>query len=141
MNDVFFGAPRQTVTLSMDNYEHAIPSGRFFGGDEQETHPFHGLMELLISLDRWLDEQEGPQAAQEPRSFVPVQLTKKAKTLLPAAEKKGVLATFTVKFLFRQNSSWQGSVYWNEGQKEQPFRSALELTHLIYDILEEPKAD
>jgi len=36
-----------------------------------------------------------------------------------------------VKVLFRQNASWQGSIAWLEGKREESFRSVLELLLLI----------
>ena len=43
--------------------------------------------------------------------------------------------TFLVKILDSQNSTWQGSVTWVEGQKVQNFRSALELLKLIDGVI------
>jgi hypothetical protein len=45
--------------------------------------------------------------------------------------KEGKLATFSMRLLFRQNASWQGSVYWHEGKSDENFRSALELLFLM----------
>ena len=55
----------------------------------------------------------------------------------PADEKfrKGKLATFVVKVLFRQHTSWQGSITWLEEQSEQAFRSVLELILLMDSAL------
>lgn len=39
--------------------------------------------------------------------------------------------TFVIKIVDNQNATWQGSVSWVEGQREQYFRSALELLKLI----------
>ncbi len=47
----------------------------------------------------------------------------------------GKVATFTLKLLFRQNASWQGSVLWNEGNSEETFRSVLELLLLMDNAL------
>ena len=52
----------------------------------------------------------------------------------------GELATFAVRVLFRQNTSWQGSITWCEGKREEPFRSVLELILLMSTALEYPKA-
>ena len=48
--------------------------------------------------------------------------------------------TFVVKIMNQQNATWQGSVTWMEEQKEQKFRSALELLKLISEALEENSA-
>ncbi|WP_294783780.1 hypothetical protein [uncultured Eubacterium sp.] len=44
--------------------------------------------------------------------------------------------TFIVKVMNKQNATWQGSVTWVDEQREQYFRSALELLKLIDGALE-----
>lgn len=44
--------------------------------------------------------------------------------------------TFIVKVMNQQNATWQGSVTWVDEQREQYFRSALELLKLIDGALE-----
>lgn len=44
--------------------------------------------------------------------------------------------TFLVKIMDREHATWQGKVTWIEGQREQYFRSALELIKLIDDAVE-----
>lgn len=45
--------------------------------------------------------------------------------------KLGEQATFVVKILFQQNSTWQGSITWVEKQKTERFRSTLEMIKLM----------
>ena len=54
---------------------------------------------------------------------------------LPLPASRGELATFAVRIIFRQNASWQGSVVWLEGEREESFRSALELVLLMDSAL------
>ena len=51
---------------------------------------------------------------------------------------EGKVATFSLKILFRQNSSWQGAVSWMEGGRSQNFRSVLELIFLMDSALRGP---
>ncbi len=44
--------------------------------------------------------------------------------------------TFIVKVMNQQNATWQGSVTWVDEQREEYFRSALELLKLIDGALE-----
>lgn len=44
--------------------------------------------------------------------------------------------TFRLKIMDQQNGTWQGSVTWVEEQREQHFRSALELLKLIDGALD-----
>lgn len=50
-------------------------------------------------------------------------------------------ATFVVKIMCTQNSTWQGTIDWLQGKetKSQHFRSALELIRMIDSTL--PKDD
>ena len=52
----------------------------------------------------------------------------------------GKCGTFAMRVYFRQNASWQGSVSWLEGDREERFRSVLELAFLLNSALsgEEP---
>ena len=43
--------------------------------------------------------------------------------------------TFLIKVLDKQHGTWQGSILWAEGKKEQNFRSALEMLKLIDNAL------
>ena len=49
--------------------------------------------------------------------------------------------TFIIKVMDQQNATWQGSVTWVDEQREQYFRSTLELLKLIDGALEKRKAD
>ena len=49
--------------------------------------------------------------------------------------RSGAVATFSMRILFRQNSSWQGSLTWIEGNQEEYFRSVLELIVLMENAL------
>lgn len=52
----------------------------------------------------------------------------------------GKRETFVVQILNTQNGTWQGTVTWTDGQRTQPFRSALELIRLIDSALLEQAA-
>ena len=43
----------------------------------------------------------------------------------------GRRATFEVSVKFRQNSTWQGQIFWAEKNMKQNFRSALEMIRLM----------
>lgn len=43
----------------------------------------------------------------------------------------GQKATFSIKIMFREHSTWQGIIYWREGRVEQPFRSFKEMLYLM----------
>lgn len=49
--------------------------------------------------------------------------------------------TFIIKVMDQQNATWQGSVTWVDEQREQYFRSTLELLKLIDSALEKRNDD
>lgn len=49
--------------------------------------------------------------------------------------------TFVVKILNNQNATWQGTVAWTDGRKQETFRSALELIRLLDSAVNTSLAD
>lgn len=121
------------LLICVDTYDGSIPEGRLYS-HHQEMESFSGLTQLLLRLDELLDEQRQPQAYTEPRRFT---------SLLPSVSggeasdivRRGGLCTFELKVLFRQHSSWQGTLRWREKDMEQSFRSVLELIFLMDSAL------
>lgn len=51
---------------------------------------------------------------------------------------------FILEIMDNQKDTWQGQLRWIQGGKESPFRSVLELLHLIDSVIneqQEPAAD
>ena len=127
-----WGNEFRTTVLCIDSYEDCVPAGTLSNPYMEKPVEFYGVVSLLRELDRLLDTLNFPQPFDAIRSF---------RTLpeAPSGEgppdrsldRKGDLATFAVRVLFRQNASWQGSVAWLEGEQESSFRSALELILLM----------
>jgi len=118
----------------IDSYEQGIMVGRFHNPGMGGTYVFHSLTQFLTEMARMLDDIALPQSFTAARSFV--------HSAEPAAARQkggnvesGGLATFSIRVLFRQNASWQGSVKWVEGGMEESFRSALELIFLMDSAL------
>lgn len=130
-----WGAEYRSTTVCIDSYEDAIPVGRFYNPYLKEGRIFRSLAQFLIEMERALDKMDFPKSFTTTRSFAPppVHITG------PPGEqpRQGKVATFTVKVLFRQNASWQGTVTWMEGRREQSFRSVLELVLLMDGAMQE----
>lgn len=45
------------------------------------------------------------------------------------------IATLRLQILFREHYTWQGCVHWEEQAHTFPFRSALEMIHILDEIL------
>ncbi|MBQ2755153.1 MAG: hypothetical protein IJF27_00595 [Oscillospiraceae bacterium] len=92
-------------------------------------------MELLINIESMLEEMNMPQSFTGKRSFSRSEEKAEIKSVNDSV-REGKLATFSLRILFRQNASWQGSVTWCEGRSEESFRSVLELLMLMDSALE-----
>ena len=75
-------------------------------------------------MDAVLEEMQFPQSFTGlPEGVVPEKLS--LRTEGDAEAKPGKIATFTVRILFRQNASWQGTLSWVDHQMENRFRSVM----------------
>ena len=125
----------RTTMICVDSYEDGILMGRFYNyGRPEEGQSFRGLMQLIVGMENILDSVNYPQSYTEVRSFA-APLGQKTAGTVEFNKQKGELATFVVKVLFRQHTSWQGSVVWQEAKCEQSFRSVLELIMLMESAL------
>ena len=129
----------RTTMVCVDGYENRIPVGRFYNPLYAEGIRFHGVVDLIRKLENMLDQMQFPQSFSLVRRFSEARASAEQS---PAEMKphNGEMATFAVRVLFRQNASWQGSICWLEGKREQSFRSALELIFLMDSALCQEKA-
>lgn len=124
------------AVLSIDSYEDKIVTGRFWQGGEGTETGFKGLMQLITLIDRMLAVTRGETEELRCKRFVrPEPAVPAAETLRSEEPRRGSLATFRLRILFRQNTSWQGVLTWVEGRQEQSFRSFLELATLLDSAL------
>ncbi|MDY3282019.1 hypothetical protein [Dysosmobacter sp.] len=141
MEGRLYGNEFRTTIVCVDQYdERGVPAGRLYNPYLAEGEQFRSLMEFIRKMEELLNGTRLPQAYAQPRSFsggcgVSVEEPP------DAAVREGRIGTFTLRVLFRQNSSWQGSVTWLEGRKEEKFRSALELFHLMDSALSDELAE
>lgn len=125
--------------VCVDSYENHLFDGRLIYGKPQQERPFLNLMQLLLEMEKYMDDTDKPPSAMEKRVFAKVD---DLSDLIPEQDYKvineveGKIATFNIHILFRQNASWQGSISWIEGNSEMTFRSALELITLMASALE-----
>ena len=128
-----WGNEFRTTTVCVDEYDGQVPKGRLYN-PYWGVVTFNSLMELLLKMEELLDRMNFPQSFTEPRSFSQPQ-----ESLTHAPPKgevqSGKCGTFAVRVYFRQNASWQGSVSWLEGGREERFRSVLELAFLLNSAL------
>ena len=123
---------RKTI-VCIDRYENGNPQGRIYNS-YADPETFQSLTQFLIKMETLLDDLQLPQSSTALRSFC--SLTEPLPCPPPIRQiKKGLLATFEVQVIFRQHTSWQGTVVWLEERSEQSFRSVLELILLMDSAL------
>ena len=108
-----WGNAYRATTVCVDTYHPRVLSGRLHNPAlPAEGLRFESLVEFLLAMEDLLNETHFPQSFTAVRSF----RTSSQRAAVPAGEQTatGRLATFTVSVLFRQNTSWQGSVSWLE---------------------------
>ena len=134
MNGSMWENQYRNTTICIDSYENGTLSGRMFNPYLPEGDSFHSIMDFLKKMESMLNNMKFPQSYSVKRVFCPVQ---EMNTVAPSIEStpKGACGTFNIKVLFRQNASWQGSVFWIEGGREESFRSVLELLLLMDSAL------
>jgi len=127
----------RSTRVCIDSYENGVLCGSLHNPYFEQGCSFESTTQFLLEMEKLLEQMEFPKAFQSPRTFA-----KTSDTTGPPAEIRcsGNLATFTIRVLFRQNASWQGSVVWHEGRQEESFRSVLELLLLMHSALSMEKA-
>ena len=135
MEGRLYGNEFRTTMVCVDEYDACgVMAGRLYNPYLKGGEQFHSLMEFIRKMEELLDSTRLPQAYAKPRSFAAANSA--MPDTPPSAElREGKLGTFALRVLFRKNASWQGSVTWLEGRKEEKFRSALELFNLMGSAL------
>jgi hypothetical protein len=133
----------------VDAYQDYELSGRLYMPLGKGCFAFCGIVDILNRIENLCDTILFPQAyfqyrTYRDRSAKPAHRTG-GEVYGPMDEmifetQTGEKATFVVQVLFRQNSTWQGTIHWTEKNQTQHFRSALEMLKLMDDVLSEQAA-
>jgi hypothetical protein len=133
MYQQIWAGENRKITVCVDSYEDGILRGRFYNA-YWEMEYFRSLTQLLIGVEAILEERQEPQAYTAPRRFLN-HLPADGYSVASRRIRRGDAATFEVYVLFRQHTSWQGIVRWQERKMEESFRSVLELVLLMDSAL------
>ena len=125
----------RNTLVCIDSYVDGVLDGRLYHPQLHSGEQFHSAIHFLRKMERLLDATKFPQAFSTPRAFG-ASAAGKGSAAVGTGPRTGKIATCTVRVIFRQNASWQGSVAWLEGGSEQRFRSVLELLLLMDSALE-----
>ena len=140
-----------SIGICIDEYNSGEMKGRIFSSLHDEPETFNSVITLVKTIDRIFDEGEYPQATMRCRGFnksgagvtrsnSAKEIPDPSKTISAKPNVKGKKATFSVRVMFRQNASWQGTLCWLEKNREENFRSVLEMMMLIDSAFEAERA-
>ena len=126
-------AANACILICIDSYESGNPRGRLHNRSTGDSS-FDSLSQMLLLVEEMLEDLQSPQSYTACRSFS--HLVQPMQTP-PGSHRprRGQAATFELRILFRQHTSWQGVLLWQEQQREQSFRSALEMILLMDSAL------
>lgn len=130
-------------------------SGQLFNLYVSEPQSFHTLAEAITKIDRVMNEMDYPQVSAKMRdihydntknhyrNYDRLAIDKLPRIIQywhPALFSHPVdrCAAVFIRVMYRQNSSWQGTVQWSgrDGLKQQQhFRSVLELMNIIQSAI------
>ena len=130
---------RRAMLVCVDSSEKGVWTGRYYNSSLKKGESFRSLVDFLMKMEKTLDQMYFPQSFSAVRRFTQDEETE----LIGASNEEcqtGKAATFLIRILFRQNASWQGSILWLEGKREESFRSVLELIFLMNDALNAQKS-
>lgn len=97
---------------------------------------FHGVLELLEIVRDTLDRGTPLQGTHRDRAWKKKDATpERVFSVSEQRPEKGKEATFLLHIQYHQNTTWQGSIEWLEQKRRMPFRSTLELIHLIEQVV------
>lgn len=132
----------RTSIIRIYSYDNKNLQGTFYSPYYGEEIVFTNLTRLLLLMEELMDEMDSPKASTISRKFIAEPKNLERQTIadeLHVPVNCKVLATFKVKVMFRQGASWQGKLWWLEGEQEQTFRSTLEFIKLMDNVLPQPK--
>ena len=130
----------RSILLCIDSYENKNLMGRLYHPYIKGVRGFSNVMQLLLIAEGLFDIMDFPQPFETIRRFwkhpmtneFECQTENESEIMTPPP---GKLANFQLRVVFRQNASWQGSLAWLDQNKEESFRSVLELLMLLNEAL------
>lgn len=131
------------IGICIDEYNGGEMQGRIYSSLRETPDEFKNVISMVKTINSIFDEGDYPQATMKCRGFAHNARPTEEKTAVSHESNelskfgytrsniRGKKATFRVKVMFRQNASWQGTLYWVEKNREESFRSVLELMMLV----------
>lgn len=137
MHKLKFNYKTSAIKVCLSKPDGAVVSGFLVGLRLKRPVDFYDIGDFLIKVESILDAQNHPQAFQRKRMFsgdaahVP-ELMDDSEPYMTEAEVDAATGhmTFMLNIVARQNTTWQGHMVWDDGQRDE-FVSDLELMQII----------
>ena len=124
------------VNVCVDEGQDGEISGRLYHCYQEEPLQFSNLVQILRFMEELFDEIQFPQASTQTRSFFTregqsQERKPRAVDQTDIIRHTGHKGTFIITVRFRQNSTWQGELFWMEREEKQNFSSTLDLIKIL----------
>ena len=135
--------PLHLITVCVDSGEPSRMSGRIYHRYSQQPITFMWVEGVFFSIEKMMVEWEYPQSTLEMRIFAPSSHHQRwmqgiaIQAMNDPRAHTGVVTHLEGHVKYRQNATWQGTVTWADKNKQQNFRSALELIKLMDSAMDE----
>ncbi|MEG2192481.1 MAG: hypothetical protein RRX95_04285 [Oscillospiraceae bacterium] len=135
------------VLILVDGSKYDEVHGRWCSLYAPKEQVFNSCFELIGQIDEFYNYYSLVYSSTKRRSIVKVKSSTSNQGVFPRKEvkrymnedifsqKQGEKATFIIQVMFRQNSTWQGSVKWVETGEETKFRSTMELVKMMDEVV------
>ena len=116
------------ILLCIDSYAEDSLQGKLFHPAQEQPYLFQNHMQFILAVQELLRSAgQSMEVEGQPRPG-------------GSSQRRGQLATFSLKIRFQQHDSWQGTLTWLERRQTVPFRSVLELFLFLHSILSPSKS-
>ena len=125
------------INVCVDSHSDGEISGRLYHCYDKEPILFFSIIELLKEIESLFDWISFPQASTRARQFYASEIQQKKQRPQKMVDQKdlieyrGKLASFVTSVRYRQNSTWQGEVFWLERSVCKKFFNTLDFLKIL----------
>lgn len=129
------------INICVDKRLHGEISGRIYHCYEKEPMIFTNVVEMLRKIENLFDRICFPQASTMTRSFHEIppaqRIVRPEKVVMQTQviEYRGEIGSFVTCVRFRQNSTWQGELFWMEKGMKRSFANTLDFIKILDNAL------
>lgn len=129
------------VNICVDEEKKGEISGRVYQYYTEEPWHFKNVIQLLRILEKFYDGINFPQASTKTRLFREKDIQdhmewERRNDAEEVLSHRGELGSFVSCVQYRQNSTWQGTLFWIEKDEGRRYASSLEFIKLLDNAIE-----